>query len=300
MPSQVQSKLRTVADYKHQASLKSDLARTDLAKEKTGVWTGAYAINPVNGKEIPIWIADYVLASYGTGAVMAVPAHDERDWEFAKQFGLPIVEVLEGGNVAEAAYTEDGLHVNSDFLDGLNKEDAIAKIVAWLEEKGCGQEKVTYRLRDWLFSRQRYWGEPIPIIHWEDGTSTAVPENELPLVLPVTKDIRPSGTGESPLANLTDWLEVTREDGVKGRRETNTMPQWAGSSWYTSAILTRTILRNWPMRTSSNNGYQWISTWVVQSMPCFTCFTLVSGINSSMISVLFQLKNRSKNSLTRE
>ena len=157
-----------VADYKHQASLKSDLARTDLAKEKTGVWTGAYAVNPVNGKEIPIWIADYVLASYGTGAVMAVPAHDQRDWEFAKQFDLPIVEVLEGGKVEEAAYTEDGLHVNSDFLDGLNKEDAIAKIVAWLEEKGCGQEKVTYRLRDWLFSRQRYWGEPIPIIHWED------------------------------------------------------------------------------------------------------------------------------------
>lgn len=243
-----------VANYKHQASLKSDLVRTDLAKEKTGVWTGAYAINPVNGKEIPIWIADYVLASYGTGAVMAVPAHDQRDWEFAKQFDLPIVEVLEGGNVAEAAYTEDGLHVNSDFLDGLNKEEAIAKIVAWLEEKGCGQEKVTYRLRDWLFSRQRYWGEPIPIIHWEDGTSTAVPESELPLVLPVTKDIRPSGTGESPLANLTDWLEVTRADGVKGRRETNTMPQWAGSSWYylryidphnTEKLADEDLLKQW-------------------------------------------------------
>lgn len=243
-----------VANYKHQASLKSDLARTDLAKEKTGVWTGAYAFNPVNGKEIPIWIADYVLASYGTGAVMAVPAHDQRDWEFAKQFDLPIVEVLEGGNVAEAAYTEDGLHVNSDFLDGLNKEEAIAKIVAWLEEKGCGQEKVTYRLRDWLFSRQRYWGEPIPIIHWEDGTSTAVPESELPLVLPVTKDIRPSGTGESPLANLTDWLEVTRADGVKGRRETNTMPQWAGSSWYylryidphnTEKLADEDLLKQW-------------------------------------------------------
>ena len=243
-----------VADYKHQASLKSDLARTDLAKEKTGVWTGAYAINPVNGKEIPIWIADYVLASYGTGAVMAVPAHDERDWEFAKQFDLPIVEVLEGGNVEEAAYTEDGLHVNSDFLNGLNKEEAIAKIVAWLEEKGFGQEKITYRLRDWLFSRQRYWGEPIPIIHWEDGTSTAVPESELPLVLPVTKDIRPSGTGESPLANLTDWLEVTREDGVKGRRETNTMPQWAGSSWYylryidphnTEKLADENLLKQW-------------------------------------------------------
>ena len=221
-----------VADYKRQASLKSDLARTDLAKEKTGVWTGAYAINPVNGKEIPIWIADYVLASYGTGAIMAVPAHDERDWEFAKQFDLEILPVLEGGNVAEAAFTEDGPHINSDFLDGHNKEEAIAKMVSWLEEKGLGEEKISYRLRDWLFSRQRYWGEPIPIIHWEDGTSTAVPERELPLVLPKTSDIKPSGTGESPLANLTDWLEVVREDGVKGRRETNTMPQWAGSSWY--------------------------------------------------------------------
>lgn len=223
---------QAVADYKHQASLKSDLARTDLAKEKTGVWTGAYAINPVNGKEIPIWIADYVLASYGTGAIMAVPAHDERDWEFAKQFNLDIIPVLEGGNVAEAAYTDDGLHINSGFLNGLDKAAAIDKMVTWLETEGVGNKKVAYRLRDWLFSRQRYWGEPIPIIHWEDGTSTALPENELPLVLPVTKDIKPSGTGESPLANLTDWLEVSREDGVKGRRETNTMPQWAGSSWY--------------------------------------------------------------------
>ncbi|MCB5103953.1 leucine--tRNA ligase [Streptococcus mutans] len=223
---------QAVADYKHQASLKSDLARTDLAKEKTGVWTGTYAINPVNGKEIPIWIADYVLASYGTGAIMAVPAHDERDWEFARQFNLDIIPVLEGGNVAEAAYTDDGLHINSGFLNGLDKAAAIDKMVTWLETEGVGNKKVTYRLRDWLFSRQRYWGEPIPIIHWEDGTSTALPENELPLVLPVTKDIKPSGTGESPLANLTDWLEVSREDGVKGRRETNTMPQWAGSSWY--------------------------------------------------------------------
>lgn len=221
-----------VAEYKRQASLKSDLARTDLAKEKTGVWTGSYAINPVNGKEMPIWIADYVLASYGTGAIMAVPAHDDRDWEFAKQFNLDIIAVLEGGNVDEAPYTEDGAHINSEFLNGLDKAQAMAKMIAWLEENGVGQEKITYRLRDWLFSRQRYWGEPIPIIHWEDGTSTAVPESDLPLVLPVTKDIRPSGTGESPLANLTDWLEVVREDGVKGRRETNTMPQWAGSSWY--------------------------------------------------------------------
>ena len=165
---------QAVADYKHQASLKSDLARTDLAKEKTGVWTGAYAINPVNGKEIPIWIADYVLASYGTGAIMAVPAHDERDWEFAKQFNLDIIPVLEGGNVAEAAYTDDGLHINSGFLNGLDKAAAIDKMVTWLETEGVGNKKVTYRLRDWLFSRQRYWGEPIPIIHWEDGTSTAL------------------------------------------------------------------------------------------------------------------------------
>ncbi|MGT2894324.1 leucine--tRNA ligase [Streptococcus downei] len=227
-PEQAQA----VANYKREASLKSDLARTDLNKEKTGVWTGAYAINPVNGRQIPIWISDYVLASYGTGAIMAVPAHDTRDWEFAKEFGLEIIPVLEGGNVEEEAYTEDGLHINSEFLDGLNKEDAIDKIIEFLEEKEFGKKQINYRLRDWLFSRQRYWGEPIPIIHWEDGTSSAVPENELPLVLPVTKDIRPSGTGESPLANLTDWLEVVREDGVKGRRETNTMPQWAGSSWY--------------------------------------------------------------------
>lgn len=221
-----------VKEYQHQASLKSDLARTDLAKEKTGVWTGAYAINPVNGREIPIWISDYVLASYGTGAIMAVPAHDQRDWDFATTFDLPIIPVIAGGDVTKEAYTEDGLHINSDFLDGLDKSEAIAKMVEWLETHHFGQEKVTYRLRDWLFSRQRYWGEPIPIIRWEDGTSTAVPEQDLPLVLPKTSDIKPSGTGESPLANLTDWLSVTREDGVKGRRETNTMPQWAGSSWY--------------------------------------------------------------------
>ncbi|WP_368256743.1 leucine--tRNA ligase [Enterococcus innesii] len=219
--------------YVEEASKKSDLNRTDLAKEKTGVFTGAYAINPVNGKEIPIWIADYVLASYGTGAIMAVPAHDERDHEFAKTFGLEIIPVLAGGNVEESAYTEDGLHINSDFLDGLDKETAIEKMVAWLEENHVGKKEVSYRLRDWLFSRQRYWGEPIPIIHWEDGTTTTLPEDQLPLRLPKTDNIKPSGTGESPLANATDWVNVTDpETGKKGRRETNTMPQWAGSSWY--------------------------------------------------------------------
>ena len=214
-------------------STKSDLERTELSKEKTGVFTGAYAINPVNGKEIPIWIADYVLSTYGTGAIMAVPAHDDRDYEFAKVFGLDIIPVIEGGNVEEEAYTGDGVHIHSDFLDGLNKADAIAKMNAWLEENSVGAAKVSYRLRDWLFSRQRYWGEPIPVIHWEDGTMTTVPESELPLVLPKTDKIRPSGTGESPLAAIEDWLYVTDPvTGKKGRRETNTMPQWAGSSWY--------------------------------------------------------------------
>lgn len=211
---------------------KSDLERTDLAKDKTGVFTGAYAINPVNGAKMPIWIADYVLISYGTGAIMAVPAHDERDYEFAVKFELPIIEVLAGGDVTKEPFTGDGEHVNSDFLNGLNKEDGIKMMIEWLEEKGIGMKKVTFRLRDWLFSRQRYWGEPIPIIHWEDGSIEALKEEELPLLLPKTTDIKPSGTGESPLANITDWINVTDENGRKGRRETNTMPQWAGSSWY--------------------------------------------------------------------
>lgn len=222
-----------VEAYIEETAKKSDLKRTDLAKEKTGVFTGAYAINPVNGKEIPIWIADYVLASYGTGAIMAVPAHDERDYEFAKTFDLEILPVIEGGNIEEAAYTEDGPHINSEFLNGMNKAEAIAKMNEWLEENSCGKKEVSYRLRDWLFSRQRYWGEPIPIVHWEDGTVTALPEEELPLRLPKTTNIKPSGTGESPLANIEEWVNVVDPvTGKKGRRETNTMPQWAGSSWY--------------------------------------------------------------------
>lgn len=222
-----------VEAYQKQVALKSDIERTDLAKEKTGAFTGAYAINPVNGEKIPVWIADYVLISYGTGAVMAVPAHDERDFEFANAFGLPIKEVVAGGDVSKAAYTGDGEHVNSDFLNGLNKQEAVEKMIVWLEENGAGQRKVTYRLRDWLFSRQRYWGEPIPIIHWEDGSMSALDESELPLVLPDLEEIKPSGTGESPLANAKDWLEVVDpKTGMRGRRETNTMPQWAGSCWY--------------------------------------------------------------------
>ncbi|HFE9694558.1 TPA: leucine--tRNA ligase [Enterococcus faecalis] len=222
-----------VEAYIEETSKKSDLNRTDLAKEKTGVFTGAYAINPVNGQEIPIWIGDYVLASYGTGAIMAVPAHDERDYEFAKTFGIDILPVIAGGDITTEAYTGDGQHINSDFLNGLNKAEAIAKMNEWLEENHVGKKEVSYRLRDWLFSRQRYWGEPIPVIHWEDGTTTTVPESELPLRLPVTSDIRPSGTGESPLANIDEWVNVVDpETGMKGKRETNTMPQWAGSSWY--------------------------------------------------------------------
>ena len=220
-----------VEAYLDEVKHKSDLERTDLAKDKSGVFTGAYAINPVNGEKMPIWIADYVLISYGTGAIMAVPAHDERDYEFAVKFELPIKEVVAGGDVTSEAYTGDGLHVNSEFLDGLNKEEAISTMIKWLEEKEIGTKKITYRLRDWLFSRQRYWGEPIPIIHWEDGTMSPVKEEELPLILPKTTDIKPSGTGESPLANISEWVNVTDENGRKGRRETNTMPQWAGSSW---------------------------------------------------------------------
>lgn len=222
-----------VDGYIKQAAKKSDLERTDLNKDKSGVFTGAYAINPVSGEKMPIWVADYVLDSYGTGAIMSVPAHDERDFEFAQKYDLPIVPVIEGFNVAEGAYTEDGLHINSDFLNGLNNEDAIKKMVDYLQEHELGEEKVSYRLRDWLFARQRFWGEPIPVIHWEDGTTTTVPEEDLPLELPKTDHIKPSGTGESPLANIEDWVNVVDpETGLKGKRDTNTMPQWAGSSWY--------------------------------------------------------------------
>ncbi|HCV5911303.1 TPA: leucine--tRNA ligase [Staphylococcus aureus] len=222
-----------VKAYQTEASKKSDLERTDLAKDKSGVFTGAYATNPLSGEKVQIWIADYVLSTYGTGAIMAVPAHDDRDYEFAKKFDLPIIEVVEGGNVEEAAYTGEGKHINSGELDGLENEAAITKAIQLLEQKGAGEKKVNYKLRDWLFSRQRYWGEPIPVIHWEDGTMTTVPEEELPLLLPETDEIKPSGTGESPLANIDSFVNVVDEKtGMKGRRETNTMPQWAGSCWY--------------------------------------------------------------------
>ena len=222
-----------VEEYLDIVKRKSDLERTDLNKDKTGVFTGAYAINPVNGEKVELWIADYVLASYGTGAVMAVPAHDERDYEFATKFNLPIKVVIEDNGEVVVPFYGDGKHINSDFINGLNNEEAIAKVIEFLEENKVGRSKVTYKLRDWLFSRQRYWGEPIPIIHWEDGTMTTVPDSELPLLLPETDNIKPSGTGESPLANIEEWLNVVDpETGKKGKRETNTMPQWAGSCWY--------------------------------------------------------------------
>ena len=219
-----------VEEYKKVCSAKSDLERTELNKDKTGVFTGAYAINPVNGKEIPIWISDYVLASYGTGAIMAVPAHDERDYTFAKKFGLDIIPVLDGGDVSKEAFTGDGLHINSDFLNGLNKEDSTNKIISWLEEKGIGEKKVNYKLREWIFARQRYWGEPIPIVHVGDDM-IVLDDKDLPLILPVLEDYRPSKSGASPLEKATDWVNV-EINGKKGKRETSTMPGSAASSWY--------------------------------------------------------------------
>ena len=242
-----------VEAYIQACATKSDLQRTELNKEKTGVFTGAYALNSVNQQLVPICIADYVLASYGTGAIMAVPAHDERDYEFAKKFGLEIVAVLEGGDIEKAAFTGDGLHINSDFLNGLNKEDALKTMNAWLVEHKCGEAKVSYKLRDWLFSRQRYWGEPIPIVLMEDGTKRTVDINELPLELPAVDNYKPSDKGESPLSNAGSWLDV-EIDGIKGKRETNTMPQWAGSCWYylryidprnDDAIAASELLKHW-------------------------------------------------------
>ncbi len=223
-----------VEKYIEETAKKSDLQRTDLAKDKTGVFSGSYAINPVNGKKIPIWVADYVLISYGTGAIMAVPAHDDRDWEFAKKFNLPIIEVLKSEvDVQTQAWTADGVHVNSEFLDGLNKKDAIAKMIEFLSEKKIGKATVNYKLRDWIFSRQRYWGEPIPLVHCPDCGTVAVPESELPVKLPDVKSYQPTGTGESPLAAIDSWVNCKCPECDKdAKRETNTMPQWGGSCWY--------------------------------------------------------------------
>ena len=239
---------KAVNDYIKATSLKSDLDRTDLAKDKSGVFTGRYAINPVNNKKIPVWVADYVLTGYGTGAIMAVPAHDTRDFEFAVKFNLPVAciqdpdvtdpdrkkRIIEG----KECWTEDGRYINSSDaatgidINGLNKEAGITRVIKWLESKKLGKAKVNYKLRDWLFSRQRYWGEPFPVIHWEDGEITVLDEKELPLQLPELEKYLPGESGESPLANSTEWLNVTDNNGRRGKRETNTMPQWAGSCWY--------------------------------------------------------------------
>ena len=226
-----EDKREEVEAYKKACASKSDLERTELNKDKTGVFIGAYAINPVNETKIPIYISDYVLASYGTGAIMAVPAHDERDYEFAKKFDIPIIEVLKGGDITKEAYTQDGVHVNSGFLDGLDKEEAIEKMIAWLEEKGIGSKKVNYKFREWIFARQRYWGEPVPIVHMEDGTDLLLDESELPLVLPELDDYQ-GHNGKAPLENAEEWKNYVGKDGKKGVRETSTMPGSAGSSWY--------------------------------------------------------------------
>jgi leucyl-tRNA synthetase len=240
--------LAAVKAYIRNAALKSDLDRTDLAKGKSGVFTGRYAINPINGSKIQIWVADYVLMGYGTGAIMAVPAHDTRDFEFAQTFNIPIICILDPKNaseelrakvlIGEACWTEDGTYINSSNkeigidINGLSKEEGIRTVTSWLESNGLGQPTINYKLRDWLFSRQRYWGEPFPVIHWEDGEVTVLEESELPLPLPEVEKYMPGETGESPLSNAGDWLVVTDKNGRKGRRETNTMPQWAGSCWY--------------------------------------------------------------------
>ncbi len=223
-------KKQDVEDYKKLCASKSDMERTELNKDKTGVFTGAYAINPVNDKLIPIWISDYVLMSYGSGAIMAVPAHDDRDYEFAKKFNIEIIQVLEGGDISEKAWTQDGTHINSGFLNGLNKEDAINKMIEWLEERKIGKKKINYKLREWIFARQRYWGEPIPVIYYEDGTVGVLDDEDLPLILPELEDYGPSKTG-APLDKATDWVNIEYH-GKKCKRETSTMPGSAGSSWY--------------------------------------------------------------------
>ena len=225
-----EDKKEEVEAYKKACAAKSEMERTELNKDKTGVFTGAYAINPVNDKAIPIWISDYVLMGYGTGAIMAVPAHDERDYAFAKKFDIEIIQVLEGGDISKEAYTEDGLHINSGFLDGLGKQEAIDTMIKWLEERGLGKKKINYRIREWIFARQRYWGEPIPVIHYEDGTIGVLDRDDLPLILPELEDYGPSKTG-APLDKAVDWVNIEYK-GKKGKRETSTMPGSAGSSWY--------------------------------------------------------------------
>jgi leucyl-tRNA synthetase len=224
---------QAVENYVQQATTKSELERTELTKDKSGVFTGAYALNPATKQKIPIWIADYVLSSYGTGAIMAVPGHDQRDWDFARKFELPILEVISGGDISQGAYEDDGKLINSGFLNGLNVAQAISKMNAWLENEGLGKKQIQYKLRDWVFSRQRYWGEPIPIIHCSQCGEVPVPEAQLPVLLPEVERYEPTETGESPLAAISEWVNTTcPQCQGPAKRETDTMPNWAGSSWY--------------------------------------------------------------------
>ncbi len=273
-----------------QARRKSDLERTDLAKDKTGVFTGGYAINPVNGQKIPVWVSDYILISYGTGAIMAVPAHDQRDFEFAVKFGLPIVQVVSrDGKPAAGPMTqadaEDGVAVNSGEFDGLSTEEFKKRITAWLEQGKLGRQAVNYKLRDWVFSRQRYWGEPIPLVHCDQCGTVPVPYEELPLLLPEVESYQPTGTGESPLATITDWVNTRcPKCGGAGRRETNTMPQWAGSCWYYLRYLDPATIASWPPATRWTTGCPWTCTWAGRSTRCCTCCTPASGTRCSTTS----------------
>ncbi len=259
--------IKEVESYQEEAKNKTEIERTDATKEKTGVkLDGLVAINPVNNKETEIWISDYVLANYGTGAIMAVPAHDERDYAFAKKFNIEITPVIDGGNINESAYTDDGLHINSDFLNGLNKEDAINKMLEYLESKGIGKKKINYRLQDWIFSRQRFWGEPIPMIYCDKCGWVPVPESELPVLLPTVANYEPTDNGESPLANITEWVNTTCPCcKAPAKRETDTMPNWAGSSWYwlrymdahnDSEFVSQEALNYWGMVDYYNGGME--------------------------------------------
>ena len=278
-----------VSAYVDEAAHKSDFERSELSKEKTGVkLEGVRAINPVNGKEIPIFISDYVLVTYGTGAIMAVPAHDDRDWAFAKKFGCEIIEVVKGGDVEKGAFTlkdDTGILVNSDFLNGLTVKEAIPTMIKWLEEKGIGEEKVNYKLRDWVFSRQRYWGEPIPLVNCPKCGWVPLPESELPLVLPNVESYEPTDTGESPLSKMTDWVNCKcPKCGGDAQRETDTMPQWAGSSWYYLRYMDPHNDRRLPPRKRWSTGAPWTGTTAAWSTPRSTCSTAASGTSSSMTS----------------
>ena len=288
--------IEEVRAYQREAARKSDFERTELNKEKTGVCLdGITAINPVNGREIPVWVSDYVLVSYGTGAIMAVPAHDTRDWEFAKKFGMPIVEVVAGGDVEKEAYTDiaDGVLVNSGFLDGLKVAEAKKRMIDYLEEKGIGERKVNYKLRDWVFSRQRYWGEPIPVVWCEKCGCVPLPEDQLPLTLPDTDHYLPTDTGESPLSRMEDWVNTTCPHcGGPAKRETDTCPSGPAPPGTSCATRTRTTTSAWPIRRSSSTGCPWTGTTAAWSTPRSTCSTAGSGTASSTTSAWFPPRSR--------